>query len=282
MTAAQGAGLAAALAAGLCFDGAVVLQAREARRTERALGLRPGLIAGLLRRPRWLAGLALGALGWPLQLAALALAPLTLVQPALACGLVLLVLAGSRLLGERAGTAELAAVGAIAAGVALAALLAPEQRDAPPPGAVLAAVAGALALAVLAPFARGEARAGLPLLTLSAGCAFAGAALAAKLAVVELARARPVAAAAWLAGAGAASITGLLVDTTAMQRFPATRVAPGIFALETALPVLAAPLFGEWAHGARGAALAGAVALVLAGGAALARSPLAAQAIRAH
>ena len=47
-------------------------------------------------------------LGWPLQIIALAYAPLVVVQPALASGLLVLLLAGERLLGERAGPARAA------------------------------------------------------------------------------------------------------------------------------------------------------------------------------
>jgi hypothetical protein len=101
------AGIALGAAAACCFDGAVALQALQAR-------AEPGLL-GLLRRPRWLAATALAIAGWPLQIAALALAPLTVVQPALALGLVLLLALGVRLLGEPARPRDFAAAAAIAA-----------------------------------------------------------------------------------------------------------------------------------------------------------------------
>ena len=56
-------------------------------------------------------------LGWPLQLLALSLAPLVVVQPALALGLPVLMVMGERMLGERAGRREYLAVGAIVLGV---------------------------------------------------------------------------------------------------------------------------------------------------------------------
>jgi drug/metabolite transporter (DMT)-like permease len=62
---------------------------------------------------------------------------------------------------------------------------------------------------------------------------------------------------------------------TAMQRFAATRVAPPMFVLETALPVALAPLlFGErWSHTAGGGAvLTAGLVLVLAGGVILGRT----------
>src|SRR5437773_562288 len=74
-----------------CYDGAVALQAREARALEGAPGRVGGdLVSGLLRRRGWLLATGLALAGWPFQVAALALAPVAVVQPTLALGLVLL------------------------------------------------------------------------------------------------------------------------------------------------------------------------------------------------
>ena len=95
-------GIAVAAAAGIAFEVAYVLQALEARAAP-ALARPAGALAGLLRRPRWLAGLALAGLGAILQVVALRLAPLTVVQPTLAIGIVALVGVGGKVLGEPAG-----------------------------------------------------------------------------------------------------------------------------------------------------------------------------------
>ena len=118
------AGIALASGAACCFNGAVALQALEVRRLPvgSASGLTP-----LLRRRRWLAATGLSIAGWPLHIAALAVAPLTVVQPALATGLILLLVLGARLLHEPVRAADLAAVAAIAGGLALLAWAAPEQ-----------------------------------------------------------------------------------------------------------------------------------------------------------
>ena len=79
-------GVTAACAASTMYNLGIALQAIEARVSPPELGMRLSLVAGLLRRPRWLAGTLLTILGWPLQTAALLLAPLTVVQPALAFG----------------------------------------------------------------------------------------------------------------------------------------------------------------------------------------------------
>jgi len=119
-------GLPAALAAAACFDGAVVLQASEARLVPVAQSLRLSLLQTLVRRRRWVLGTAIAVLGWPLQLLALAAAPITVVQPALAMGTLVLLYGGARVLGERVGPREWLAAAAVIAGVALIALGHPE------------------------------------------------------------------------------------------------------------------------------------------------------------
>lgn len=109
-------GLAAALLASVLFNVGVALQALEARATPPVLSLRLGLLGRLLRRPRWVLGLALGGLGVAPQVLAFKDAPFVVVQPALAAGLVLLLLIGSRALGERVGLPEVVGVGAIIGG----------------------------------------------------------------------------------------------------------------------------------------------------------------------
>src|SRR3954465_7797114 len=110
-------GIALAAGAACCFDGAVALQAVEARAVgERTVGA--GLLRSLIARPRWLAATVRGGAGWALRVAALSLAPLTVVQPALALGLVLLLALGRRLLGEPVRPRDYAAVGAVPAGAA--------------------------------------------------------------------------------------------------------------------------------------------------------------------
>src|SRR5918911_971278 len=117
MSAAALGGIASAAVAAACFDGGLAVQALDAREVPREHGLSATLLTRLVRRRRWLAGTALAFAGWPFHLLALGLAPLSLVQPTLALGLVLLLYLGHRVLGERIGRAEIAAVaGVVAAG----------------------------------------------------------------------------------------------------------------------------------------------------------------------
>src|SRR3954454_1771241 len=93
-------GFALALVAACCYETGYALQAIEARRAPAERALRPALVTYLLTRPLWVGATGLSLLGWPLQIAALAHAPLTLVQPTLALGLLLLLVLGVRILGE--------------------------------------------------------------------------------------------------------------------------------------------------------------------------------------
>src|SRR2546428_9787648 len=102
-------GLLAAFGAAGLYSAGIALQALEARQIAKEHALRIGLLWRLVRRPRWLLGITLDLGGWALQALALALAPLTLVQPALAGGLVFLLMIGPGLLGEPVGRREVMA-----------------------------------------------------------------------------------------------------------------------------------------------------------------------------
>src|SRR4051794_23737255 len=117
MSAATLGGIASAAVAAACFDGGLAIQALDARSVPQEHGLHPRLLARLMRRRRWLAATALAFAGWPFHLLALGLAPLSLVQPTLALGLVLLLYLGHRILGERVGAAEMVAGGGNGRGV---------------------------------------------------------------------------------------------------------------------------------------------------------------------
>src|SRR3989442_9852670 len=111
-------GFACACIASILFDLGVALQALEARSVSHHHSLRPSLLGRLVARPRWVFATLLAGAGWPFHIAALLLAPLTVVQPALASGLLLLLVLGDRMLSERVGRLEVGAVPAIVVGVA--------------------------------------------------------------------------------------------------------------------------------------------------------------------
>lgn len=260
------AGLLLAVCAAACYDGAIALQAAEARKVDADAGLHPRLFARLVRRPRWLAAIALDGLGWPFQLAALALVPLSVVQPALALGLILLLVLGERILGERPGRSELAGVALLTGGVALLAAVAPGHSHQHASTLALAVVSIGLGLVAVLPFALGARGA---LLVAAAGAAFTLGALTSKLVTDELAAGTLLGALAWAGVTGVAALTGKLAETAALQRMAAAAVAAPIFAIQAVVPVLAAPaLTGErWNAG-----IPAGLVLVLAGTLLLGRS----------
>jgi len=120
-------GILAAIGASTLYSLGIALQAADAKQAPREENLRLALAWGLLKRARWLLGTGLSILGFPLQVLALLLAPLVVVQPALAAGLLVLMLLAERMLGEHAGRYEHIAMFAIVAGVIGAGLTAPPR-----------------------------------------------------------------------------------------------------------------------------------------------------------
>jgi len=85
--------------------------------------------AALFRSPWWTIGFAIAAGAWALHVAALALAPLSLVQAVLAGGLVLISWPAERWFGCRLGRREWLGLGLAAAGLAFLAITAGGQAD---------------------------------------------------------------------------------------------------------------------------------------------------------
>lgn len=254
-------GIVAAVGASLLYNTSIALQALEVRGVPREYSLRPSLLGRLVRNRRWLGATALGLVGWPLEIAALLLAPLTVVQPCLASGLILLLWLGATRLGERPGSREAVAVAAIVLGVAGVALAAPERTTEHAGAGAIALALALVAIPIAAPYALrgrirrsprpggvnvGWARAIGMLMVISAGCGYAWTAIASKLLTDELAAGALLVAVAWLATAAASEGLALLSEMSALQRRAATHVAPTMFAVQVLVPVLLAPLiFGE-------------------------------------
>jgi drug/metabolite transporter (DMT)-like permease len=240
-------GIVAAVAASLLYNTSIALQALEAREVPGEHSLRPSLIGRLVRNRRWLAATAIGLAGWPLEIVALLLAPLTVVQPCLASGLVFLLWLGATRLGERPGRREALAVVAVVIGVAGVAVAAPERTTDHADAGAIAVAAALVAILVLAPYAlRWRAAAVGTLAVVSAGCGYAWTAIASKLLTDELAAGTLLIAVAWLATAALSEGLALLSEMSALQHRAATHVAPTMFAVQILVPVLLAPLiFGE-------------------------------------
>jgi drug/metabolite transporter (DMT)-like permease len=280
-------GIVAAVGASLLYNTSIALQALEVREVPREHSLRVSLIGRLMRNRRWLGATALGLAGWPLEIVALLLAPLTVVQPCLASGLILLLWLGAARLGERPGAREWIAVAAIVGGVAGVALAAPGRSTDHAGFWPLLLALGLVAIPMVAPYLLRGRVSSLGLLpVVAAGCGYAWTAIASKLLTDELAAGSLLAAAAWLATAAASEGVALLSEMSALQRRGATHVAPVMFAVQVLVPVLLAPLiFDEsWASTPLGgAALIGFMAVAVFGTVLLAGSPVVSSVLdRAH
>jgi FtsH-binding integral membrane protein len=272
-------GIGAAVGASVFYSVGIALQALDAKDAPHEEHLRVALVRGLLRRARWLAGTGLSILGWPLQVVALLLAPLVVVQPALAAGLLVLLYVGRRMLGEHAGRSEHLATLAIIAGVIGAGLCAPPRTSSETGGHLtITLVLLALALASLSPYVLRQLGRSIPGLTMfCAGLAGGWSGVATKLASDDLSRHHLLVAALWGLSTAAASAVGVLSEMSALQSRPAIQVAPVVFVTQTVVPVALAPLlFGESfaATPLGGVPLGASLAVLIAGAGLLARSPL--------
>jgi drug/metabolite transporter (DMT)-like permease len=270
-------GLIAAAAASVAFNVGVILQAADARREPAAEGLRLSLLTHLLRRRRWLAGLALGGVGFGLQVVALTLAPFVVVQPVLAAGLLLMLYLGVRMLGERVGAAEVAGVIGITAGIGLLAWGTPSGIETVSSQAAVISVMGAMAAVALIPFfLRGRGRLdSATFVIVASALAYGAGNIATKLVSDGIDNGAWVLVGVWLAVTAAISVVGLTTEMTALQRRPATFVVPVSFAIQTFLPIAFEPIYltERWGSAAvDGIPLIAGLALVALGAIAVART----------
>src|SRR3954471_889134 len=126
------------------------LQALEARETSAQEALRASLLETLVRRRLWVLGTVCGLVAWPLQAIALSLASVSIVQPALGLGLIVLLVLGVRVLHERVGRREIGGAVMIAVAIAVIGWAAPAHTPAFTRAGEIGVVA-LLALAAAAP-----------------------------------------------------------------------------------------------------------------------------------
>ena len=271
-------GIAAAVAASTLYSLGVALQAMDAKRTPHTEHLHPALALNLLRRARWLAGTGLSMLGWPLQVVALLLVSLVIVQPTMAVGLLVLLFFGERMLGERAGRREHLAMLAIVVGVVGIAACAPDRSTGHRDNLIVTVVLVGLGLLTLLPYAVNRVRRPAASLTMvAAGLGYAWSGVATKLFSDDLSRGRLWFAVAWGLSTAGASAVAALSEMSALQMRPAIQVAPVVFVTQTIVPVILAPLllgedFSSTPLG--GIPLTISLLVLVSGAAALARSPL--------
>ncbi len=107
-------GVLAALAATILYNLSVVIQKKKAQQASTS-GLR--LVAFLATKPLWLFGVGLQTAGLAFHFFALTKAPVTVVQPVIAAGVVFVAIFAALLLGERPGRQELAGMATAMSGV---------------------------------------------------------------------------------------------------------------------------------------------------------------------
>jgi drug/metabolite transporter (DMT)-like permease len=199
------------------------------------------------------------------------------VQPALAVGLLLLLVIGARFLHERVGVREIGAVLAICGGLAGLALTAPEHtvtRGAP---LAVGLALGAIGLCAVIPYLLSTlGREPGTSVVVSAGLAYAWCGITTKMVSDAVGSGAWGEAVLWVLGTAAGAGVGLLSEMTALQSRPATRVAPVVLVVDIVVAVaFAATLVGErWdVTPSGGAILVTALVLVTAGAGVLASSP---------
>ena len=268
-------GVLVALGAAAAFEISYVMQALQARDESDEHGLRLTLLLRLVRNPKWAAATALTAGGAALQLWALTLAPVTVVQPTLAVGLLALPLLSRFVLHEHLQRRELAAIAAIVAGVSLIAGFGPAHIGRQEAGVELGIELALLVAVVLAPFALRARGAPPQVSVLGAAAGDAAAAVGLKLAADELHKGRLGYAALWGSMGIACGALALTAEMTALQKLRANRIAPVVVAGQVLVPVATGLAFlgDSWRHTPGGGALlACAVAAVVAGAAVLGAS----------
>ena len=264
-------GIVIAIFAAAAFETSYVLQALEARKESSEHAMRLGLLLRLIANPRWLAATALTVVGAGLQLWALTLAPITVVQPVLAVGLLALPLLSRFVLHEHLRPPELAGIGAIVGGVAVIAICSPEHIGREEPSLGLYIELALLAALLFAPYVLRNRDVPAQLGVFGAAAGDAIAAIGLKVAADELHAGHVGTAAIWGVAGAASGAMALTAEMTALQKLRATQIAPVVVAFQVLIPVATGLLFfgDSWSDTPAGGLLMGAAVLTVVAGAAL-------------
>jgi drug/metabolite transporter (DMT)-like permease len=121
------------IAAAAAFAISSVLEQEVASTTPARESLRLRLIADLVQRPRWVAGLAVSALGFVLQAVALGFGPLTLVEPLIVTELFFALPLAARSGHRKMGRRELWGMTCVVAGLTLTLVISSPGKGRPLP-----------------------------------------------------------------------------------------------------------------------------------------------------
>jgi len=235
-------GVMAALMSATLYASGVTLQAIEAAQAPDDEALHFSLLKRLITRRRWIVGTLCVIGGWVMQALALTLAPITIVQPALAVSVVVLLFIGARFFGEDIQRREKAAAAAIVIGVAGLVLASPGQSDSHAAALPLTVGMSVLAVVALAPFALRSHHRFDALVLFGAGLAYAWTGFSTKFLADEMSDGAWSFAVLWLGATVFAAVVGLLSEMTALQHRSAIRVFPVVLVVQIVVAVLLAPL----------------------------------------
>lgn len=267
-------GVVFALASAVCYGVAAVLQARAARSTAHTHGVDVRFVVRLVRQMPFLGGLAMDAVGFAAQFAALRSLPVFVVQAAQASSLAITALLAVPVLGARLAGREWLAVVAVCAGLGMLATSgAAEAGGTGGTGIRVLLFALIAVLAVTgAVAARRKGNARDSVLGLVAGLGFGVVALASRAIETPIRPAHLVRDVAVYALAAAATVS-FLFYTTALQQGQVTSVSAAVILGETLLPAVVGVLaFGDHARRGLWALAAVAFCLVVVGALGLSRT----------
>ncbi len=226
-----GLGLAFALACAIVMLAGFLLKERGARSSPPVVLRSPvRSTLALFRNPWWTAGFLVAGAGWVFHVAALALAPISLVQVTIAAGLVLLTPLADRVFDHDVARREWIGVALTAVGLVLVAVTlgaGAEHAHAEYSGRTLALYVGVLAAVgvVAALVAMGRGLWAGPLLGLSCGLLWGGSDVTIKAASALLGdRGVGVVATPQVAAIAALSAVGFVVGARSLQLGPAVAV----------------------------------------------------------
>ena len=195
-------------------------------------------------------GIAIATASWGFHVAALSLAPISLIQTVIAGGLVLLTVFADRMFGLPVGAREWIGVTLTAAGLALlAATLGGGARSAHShytPATFAAFEAAVVAAGLIAGFASAHARAPGVALGVSAGLLWAGSDVCIKALSVHVGRGAAVVLDPLAVVILVLSLLGLLVSAASLQIGPAVAVIAATSAAANVLTIASGPIvFGD-------------------------------------
>ncbi len=265
---ARAIGVLLALGAAALFEVSYLLLAAQARHVGRPR--RPGasFLGSLARRRWWVFAIALNGVGFGLELLALANVSLVVVQPLLSVGLVGLVIGARIFLREQVDARQVIGAGAVALGATLVVVGAPTTAAIGLP-LELASVAVVIALLAVLAFPQVARRGASPWhLVLAAAAGDTLVALFTNEVAAQSSRRVWIALLSVVAVA-VCGLTALSSESAALQRLPASRVAPIVSGVQVTLPVLLVGVLEHqrWSSTTGGGALLAIGALIVGAGA---------------